>query len=100
MDDEAIRQATKEHERLFNEEIEDLRKVVASPEGQRVIARLVSRLGVFSAVRGASPADSAFLEGKRHGGLILTELLNKVSPDALASVVSLSVNLKQEVKRD
>lgn len=75
-------------ERLRREQ-EDLRAVMATLEGQRLIARLLLRSGVFDAVRTATQADASFFEGKRHAGLVLTRLLQEVDRDGFGHIVSL-----------
>lgn len=54
---------------------EDLRAVMATPEGRRVFWRLVNDCHVHSSIFHPEPTQLAFLEGQRHvGAALLKEL--------------------------
>lgn len=82
-------QASRTARERLQREHDDLRRVVTTPEGQRMVARLLLRSGVFDAVRTSTQAEASFLEGRRHTGLVLSRLLQDVDPKTFGHIVSL-----------
>lgn len=62
-------------------EVEDLRWLLANPQGRRIAARMLSETGVFRSSFNHSGSLMAFSEGKRQIGLWLTAELLEASPD-------------------
>ncbi len=61
-------------------ELEDLKWLMAHPQGRRVMARLLEEAGVNRTSFNHSGSVMAFNEGKRHIGLFLTAEVLEASP--------------------
>ncbi len=75
---EADEARAREHRR---KEGEDLRWLMAHPQGRRVVARLLEEAGVFRSSFNHSGSLMAFNEGKRHMGLFLTGEILEAAPE-------------------
>ena len=60
-------------------ELEDLRWLLAHPQGRRILMRLLDEAGVYRSSFNHSGSVMAFSEGKRHIGLFLTAELMEAS---------------------
>lgn len=75
-------------QRRYRRHLDDIREIVSSPKGRRVLYRLLdeSRITAASFVAG-QPDVTNFNEGKRDIGIWLLTDLMKASPDAYAQMV-------------
>lgn len=66
------------------QEANDLKEVLKTAHGKRLLMRLINRAGVHKPTyaTGTQPTDFAFLEGRREFGLFLLAEITKVSTDA------------------
>lgn len=62
-------------------ELEDLKWMMAHPQGRRLVARLLEEAGVNRTTFNHSGSVMAFNEGKRHVGLFLTAEVLEASPE-------------------
>lgn len=85
--DESQIATAKRKERLRRErELEDLRSVLGSPAGRRLLWRLLGECHVFESIWRAS-AEIHFLEGKRNVGLFLLHEIHEARPEALLQMM-------------
>lgn len=75
--EEAIRQAYAEQENL--QRIDDLRQVLATPEGKRYMWWLLGRTHMYSSTFTGN-SNGFFLEGERKIGLVLFRDVTEVEP--------------------
>lgn len=69
-------------------ELNDLRWLLAHPQGRRVVSRLLDRAGVYRSSFNTSGSVMAFNEGKRDAGLFLMAELTDASPEGLMKVLN------------
>ena len=62
-------------------ELEDIKWLMAHPQGRRVVTRLLEEAGVNRTSFNHSGSVMAFSEGKRHIGLFLTGELLQAAPE-------------------
>lgn len=62
-------------------ELEDLKWLMAHPQGRRIVSRLLEEAGVNRTTFNHSGSVMAFNEGKRHVGLFLTAEVLEASPE-------------------
>ena len=70
------------------EEQHDLGALLAIPEGERYISRLITRCGVFGSVFDTHGSQMARKEGRREIGLEVMHEVAAVRPDILADLLS------------
>jgi len=76
-------------ERRHQRDVNDLRKILAIPEGRRYIWRLWGITGVFRSSYTPKDANmTSFREGQRDVGLAMLQDINDASPTALAQMRS------------
>lgn len=68
-------------------ELDDLRWLLAHPQGRRIATRLLDEAGVFRSSFNHSGSIMAFNEGKRHIGLFLTGELMESSADGYLKIL-------------
>lgn len=68
-DEEQIRKATTKEKSKQDLEAEDMRKLLRTPFGQRVIWKYLKMCGVFRSVWSSDSREHAFNDGKREIGL-------------------------------
>ncbi len=61
-------------------ELEDLRKLMSTKHGRRVVYRLIERAGIHRTTFRESPTESAFLEGQRDFGIFVEAEVNEACP--------------------
>ena len=81
------KQETAERNKLtHDEEIDDIKWLMGSKRGRRIVWRLLERTGVFrSSFTGNS--ETFYREGMRNIGLVLMAQTNEAGPDLYASMV-------------
>jgi hypothetical protein len=67
---------TAEQKKERQKDIDDIRKVLKTPEGRRLFWRLLSKCGIFRNSFNLNSNQTAFCEGQRNIGL---ELLNEIN---------------------
>lgn len=84
-------QDVRERESLARRErhrqLEDLRDVVATPAGRRVMWRLLDHCGVFRSTFTGHGARDAFNEGARNVGLFVMAELGDAAPDVFTTML-------------
>lgn len=68
-------------------EQDDIRWLLANPQGRRIAGRILSEAGVFRSSFNHSGSVMAFSEGKRQIGLWLTAELLESSPDGYFKIL-------------
>jgi hypothetical protein len=98
---------TPEQKLEIRQQEEDLRAVLATPQGERVLWRILSKTAPFQPTFARSDRESAFAEGRRNLGLWLIGELQRVGPDVFpgmllrhAEAVSLSATNQAEADKD
>lgn len=82
-----------DEKRQREREVNDLRAVLQTDQGRRVMWRLLEHCGVFRSTFTGHGARDAFNEGARNVGLFVMGELIAADPDALTAMM-------QESKRD
>lgn len=70
-----------------DQEIDDLRKVLAAPGGQGYILRLLERCGSFNLSYSTSANETAFKEGRRSIGLSIYRDVAEADPDGVRQLL-------------
>ncbi|WP_333662734.1 Bbp19 family protein [Acinetobacter sp.] len=72
------------HELQREQEINDIKSVLETDYGKRLLMRLINRAAVLQPTyaNGTHPSDFAFMEGRREFGLFLIGEITQVSSDA------------------
>ena len=70
-----------------DQEVEDLRQVLAIPGGQAYILRLLERSGTFNLSYSNSANETAFKEGRRSVGLSIYRDVADASPDGIRQLL-------------
>lgn len=75
---------SKAYEQQREQEINDLKEVLATDHGRRVLMRLINRAAILQPTyaSGSNPSDFAFMEGRREFGLFIVAEITQVSSDA------------------
>lgn len=82
----ATRDTAERSKSRHNEEIDDVKWLMGSKRGRRIVWRWLERTGVFrSSFTGNS--ETYFREGARNIGLMLMALINEAGPDLYATMV-------------
>jgi len=68
-------------------EVDDLRAVVATPEGRRVMWRMLEHCGVFRSTFTGHGARDAFNEGARNVGLFVMGELAEAEPEVITTML-------------
>ena len=100
MENKEQKETDAKRERRHQRDVNDLRKVLAIPEGRRYIWRLWGLTGVFRSSYTPKDANmTSFREGQRDVGLAMLQDINDASPTALAQMRSEFLSeLKSEQK--
>ena len=70
-----------------DQEIEDLRKVLATPSGRGYILRLLERCGAFNLSYCNNSGETAFKEGRRSVGLSIYRDVADASHDGVRNLI-------------
>ena len=82
---EALRQQAENARRTF---VEDIKWLMSSPRGRRLVWWLLSKAGVFRTSFNNSGSITAFNEGQRNMGLMLQGEVLEASPDAYLTMLT------------
>ena len=85
--DEANKESQKEYEKLQDRKEDDVRKVLKTPEGRRLLLEIITESGVVHASFSQNSMVTAFNEGKRDIGLFLLKKIDKVEPMAFSQML-------------
>lgn len=69
-------------------ERDDIKWLMGSKRGRRIIWRLLDRSGVFRVSFNTNAMTMAFAEGKRNQGLLITSLIHENCPELYYTMVS------------
>lgn len=81
-DEGQVKDAEKKAKSQREQELEDVRSLLATQHGRRFIWRYLSACGVFTSSWNHSGSIMCFNEGQRNIGLKLLSDVNEASPDA------------------
>jgi hypothetical protein len=84
--DDTNREAQREHEKRRARDIDDLQKTLKTPEGRRLIRRILEEAGIFRASFSQNSMLTAFNEGKRDVGLWLIRDIDESDPNMYAQI--------------
>jgi hypothetical protein len=84
--DEQNKKLTAEQKRERQKEIDDVEKVLKTPEGRRFIWRMLSRTGIYRNSFSLNSNQTAFCEGERNIGLWLINEVNEADIAAFAKM--------------
>lgn len=73
---------------------EDVRWLMSTPSGRRVVWKILSRCGIFKTSFSESAAQMAFFEGARNEGLQLLNDINDACPDMYIKMIHEQQDLK------
>ena len=99
--EEQNKKITAEQNHARNKEIDDLRKILKTPEGRRYIWRRLGKTGVFRNSFNLNSNQTAFTEGQRNVGLDMLREINEADVTAFAKMQNeyiSALNSKQEAK--
>lgn len=78
---EDVRSKRTKRELGIEQEQADLKAVMATPQGQRLLWRVLSRAGIHQSTFDTNALKMAFFEGRRDMGLWLESEIAKVCPE-------------------
>jgi len=88
-DDEEIQAAQRKAEKLAADQLKnDVRAVMATPEGRRFAWHLLEQAGIYRSSYSHEPQAMAFNEGRRSSGLQLMGILTACCPDQYAKMAA------------
>jgi hypothetical protein len=94
-DETQVEAAWLKADRVRDHELGDLRSVLATAEGRRLVWRYLTRCGVFkTSMTGSS--QTFFLEGQRNVGLWLLADINAADPGAYVTMLAESRETESE----
>ena len=86
-DEEATEDFVRKAKLLRQQHIDDIESVLSTPQGKRLIWRILEYAGVFRTSFTADPYTTAFNEGRRSSGLFLLDEIERVSPGVLGAMM-------------
>jgi len=97
-DADQVKEAGRREKFRARQECDDLRAVLATPFGRRLVWKYLEACGVFSQshVTGEAPLATAFNEGRRSIGLRLFDEVTRHDPGAYAVMVKEARNPQEE----
>lgn len=84
----SAREAASLRRQTRQQELKNLRAVLALPEGRALVRALLERTGVFRSSWAVDALDMAFREGARNVGLQLIADLNEADAQAFSSLLT------------
>lgn len=84
--------------RTRDRELEDIKKVLSTPEGRRFIWRLMGESGVFRSSFTGPAERTYFNEGQRDIGLLILKEVNNAKPSAFAQMQNESLSEAKDKK--
>lgn len=84
---QAVKDGKQKRKTKADRERDDLRAVLALPEGRRVLRRLLKRADPFASSFASDAGLMAFKEGHRNMGLMLVSMIADADAKALAEVL-------------
>jgi len=98
-----LKKITAEQKRERLKDIDDLRKILKTPEGRRYFWRQLGRCGIFHNSFSLNSNQTAFSEGQRNVGLSLLIEINETDITAFAKMQNeylSALNSKNQAKED
>ena len=87
-DEEQVKKADKKVRRREDIDVEDVKYIMATPQGRRFVWKYLSICGVFGlSFSGESTHETAFKEGQRLVGNTLLGDINTACPDAYFQMI-------------
>lgn len=80
-DKDAVRESARKAKELAKRQRADTRAVLDSPEGRRVVWRMLERAGIFRSSFTGNSSTTVFNEGMRNLGLMLMSDINEACPE-------------------
>jgi hypothetical protein len=84
--EERQKKLTDAQKRVHQKEIDDVRKILKTPEGRRYLWRMLGECGIFFNSFTPNSNQTAFNEGGRNIGLIILSDINEADPSAFAKM--------------
>lgn len=84
--DAVAKELSAEEKKKRQRDINDLRKILAIPEGRRFIWKQLSEAGIFHTTFSQNAMQTSFLEGQRQQGLRLLNDVNEADTYAFAKM--------------
>ena len=82
-DDEIEEKAFLEEERMRAKELQDIKKILDTPEGLQFFRRLMGYCGIFRSSYSEKTEDTLFKEGRRSVALRFLSDIGEVSPEKI-----------------
>jgi hypothetical protein len=79
--DEELKERRTAAARLAHAEDEDIKWLMSSKRGRRIVWRLVANAGVYRSTFNENPLTFAHQEGQRNGGLAVLAMVLRACPD-------------------
>lgn len=99
--DQKKKKITEEQKREHQKNIDDVRKILKTPEGRRYFWRKMSECGIFHSSFNPNSNQTAFNEGERNIGLGMLDEINEADVAAFAQMQNeylSALNSKKEAK--
>lgn len=87
-------------ERVEARELNDLRRVMATAEGRRVVWWVLELGGAFRSVFDPNPHVMAFNEGGRNLALRMLHRIESACPERLAQMMADAKKLREEIEKE
>lgn len=87
-----------DNQRIRQKEVDDVRKILKTPEGRRFVWRQLSLCGIFRSSWNLNSNQTSFSEGQRNVGLGLLVDVNEADPTAYAKMQSEHVSALKSKK--
>lgn len=82
-----VKDRTRKRKSKADQDNDDMRAVLALPEGRRVLRRVLEKASPFATTFAADAGTAAFREGHRNMGLMLVSMIADADPQALAQIL-------------
>lgn len=82
-DAQQVKKARKAEKGQREQQIREMQQVLATPQGKRVLWRLLERCGVYKTSISTDPYATYYNEGERNIGLYVMAEINEANPQAL-----------------
>lgn len=87
-DEEQVKRAEKKEAFKSNQNVDDMRFVLASAQGRRVLRKYLEACGVFRTSFSENVNQTLFLEGQRNVGLMLLNDINAADVMAYVKIMN------------
>jgi hypothetical protein len=87
-------------ERIEERELNDLRRVMATAEGRRIVWWVLELGGAFRSVFDPNPQVMSFNEGGRNVALKILHRIEQAQPDRLAQMMAEAKKLREDIEKE